>query len=96
MAEPMFTEESHGKLSDQILEEMGDAGLEGGEPGIANAKEAVETVHSRPKRNIRPVVRLSYDSLGRPTNRPLTLVHRGMVINVEGGKESQMKPRNTM
>ncbi|XP_067293892.1 uncharacterized protein [Pseudorasbora parva] len=97
MAEPMFTEEGHGELSDQSPDEMGDPDLEGEESSIANStKEVVEIVHSRPKRDIRPVVRLSYDSLGRPTNRPLTLVRRGMVVNVEGGEESEKKPCNTV
>ncbi len=96
VAEPTFTAEGHAELPDQSPEEMGDPGLEGGDPGADNtAREVVEPVHSHPKRNRRPVVRLSYDSLGRPTNRPLTLVHRGMVINVEGGK-SEKKPCSTV
>lgn len=34
------------------------------------------------KRTVRPVVRLSYDEPGRPTDRPVTISYRGMVIQI--------------
>lgn len=34
------------------------------------------------KRRVRPVLRLSYDELGRPTDRPVTISYRGMVIQI--------------
>ncbi|CAI5657555.1 unnamed protein product [Oreochromis niloticus] len=34
------------------------------------------------KRRVRPVVRLSYDEPGRPTDRPVTISYRGMVIQI--------------
>ncbi|KAK3522328.1 hypothetical protein QTP86_003678, partial [Hemibagrus guttatus] len=92
VAKTAFTEESNGELEVRVLpspEELIGPGLEGGEPSLDNdTRELVDTDHSRPKRNMRPVVRLSYDRLGQPVNLPLTLVHRGMVINVEDEGES--------
>jgi len=85
------------ELPDWSSETLGDPSLEGGElERITSTEKVVETVNSRPKREIRPVVKLSYDYLGQPTNRPLTLIHRGMVINVESGEESEGKACNTM
>ncbi|KAL1271696.1 hypothetical protein QQF64_030712 [Cirrhinus molitorella] len=97
VAEPTFTEEGRGEPPNQSPVGHRLPGLEGGDPGTANStREVVKTSHSRPRRNIRPIVRLSYDSLGRPTNRPLTLIHRGMVVNVEGIRESKKKPCSTV
>uniref|UniRef100_A0A3B3WSH8 Gypsy retrotransposon integrase-like protein 1 n=1 Tax=Poecilia mexicana TaxID=48701 RepID=A0A3B3WSH8_9TELE len=39
--------------------------------------------HSRPKRTIKPVVRLTYDEPGKSSDRPLTIVHRGVVIKIQ-------------
>ncbi|KAL2093139.1 hypothetical protein ACEWY4_010451 [Coilia grayii] len=36
----------------------------------------------RPKRQIKPVTRLTYDEPGKQVDRPLTVVHRGMVVNI--------------
>ncbi len=40
-------------------------------------------VYRKSQREIRPVIKLSYDELGHPAERPLTLVHRGMVVHIE-------------
>lgn len=36
----------------------------------------------RPKRAIKPTIRLSYDEPGKSSDRPLTIVHRGVVITI--------------
>ena len=36
----------------------------------------------RPKRAIKPPVRLTYDEPGRSRDQPLTIVHRGIVIKI--------------
>lgn len=33
-------------------------------------------------RKVKPVIRLSYDDLGKPTDRPITIIHRGMIIQI--------------
>ncbi len=40
-------------------------------------------VYRKSQREIRSVIKLSYDELGHPAERPLTLVHRGMVVHIE-------------
>lgn len=37
---------------------------------------------SRPKRSHKPVMRLTYDKLGKTHEEPLTIVHRGVVIKI--------------
>ncbi|KAL6485589.1 hypothetical protein MHYP_G00049810 [Metynnis hypsauchen] len=36
----------------------------------------------REKRSIKPVIRLTYDEVGKPKDQPLTIVHRGVVIKI--------------
>lgn len=36
----------------------------------------------RPKRAIEPTIRLTYDEPGKSSDRPLTIVHRGLVIKI--------------
>ena len=36
----------------------------------------------RPKRTVKPTVRLTYDEPGRSKDQPLTIVHRGIVIKI--------------
>lgn len=89
MDDTSVTDQGHEAVLEQTPEELEDPALEGGDPGTANTtREVVEHVHVRPKRNTRPIDRLSYDCLGRPTNKSLTLVHRGMVVKVQGGDSS--------
>lgn len=42
-------------------------------------------VEIRPKRARKPVVRLTYDEPGKSRDRPLTIVHRGVVIKIGKG-----------
>lgn len=36
----------------------------------------------RPKRTVKPTIRLTYDKLGRSRDQPLTILHRGIVIKI--------------
>lgn len=58
---------------------------EGGDGQFVNPPKEAETerVELRPKRQVKPVKKLSYDELGQSTDRPLTLVYRGMVVQIE-------------
>ncbi len=44
----------------------------------------IHTMESRPKRKVKPVVKLSYDELGQPSDQPLSIAYGGMIIRVEG------------
>lgn len=47
-------------------------------------KEAkTERVELRPKRQVKPVKQLSYDELGQSTDRSLSILYRGMVVQIE-------------
>lgn len=37
---------------------------------------------SRPKRSLKPVVRFTYDELGKGKDQPITIVHRGVTIKI--------------
>ncbi|XP_053274167.1 uncharacterized protein LOC128436464 [Pleuronectes platessa] len=37
---------------------------------------------NRPKRKVKPVIRLTYDEPGRAKDQPLTIIHRGVVIKI--------------
>lgn len=41
-----------------------------------------DTPKLRPKRQIKPVVRLTYDEPGKAKDQPITIVHRGVVITI--------------
>ncbi len=45
--------------------------------------EESERRELRPRREVKPVKKLSYDELGKSTDRPLTLAYRGMVVTVQ-------------
>ncbi|KAA0724940.1 Retrovirus-related Pol polyprotein from transposon 412 [Triplophysa tibetana] len=78
---PLSAEED---LEESNPAEAGGLEQEGGETrNETPPKDVVEHVPLRPRREIRPVIKLSYDRLGQSSSRPLTLVHRGMVVNVE-------------
>lgn len=55
-------------------------GLEGGEPPSTSA----EPVCDYPaRRQVKPVVRLSYDRPGHPTDKPSVVVHRGLRLIIK-------------
>ena len=37
---------------------------------------------TRPKRSVKPVIRLTYDEPGKARDQPLTIVHRGVIIKI--------------
>lgn len=43
----------------------------------------------RPKRTVKPVMKLSYNDLGKPSDKPLSVVYKGMVVHL--GKSPEMK-----
>lgn len=59
-----------------------DTGLELGDVPITSESEDGPAPCSDPivKRAVKPVIRLSYDEPGEPTNKPLVILHRGMRI----------------
>ncbi|RXN17862.1 Retrovirus-related Pol polyprotein from transposon 297 [Labeo rohita] len=46
----------------------------------------------RPKRQRKPVSKLSYDELGQPSERPITVVHRGIVIHLPNSSKIELCP----
>ncbi|XP_072572259.1 uncharacterized protein [Paramormyrops kingsleyae] len=58
--------------------------------------EEAEYSRSRPKRGVKPVIRLSYEKPGIQTNVPLTIVHRGVVVQICQSPESERKVCKTL
>lgn len=60
-------------------------GLEGGElPSTSQSQSSAESGCNRPaRRQVKPVVRLSYDRPGHSTNEPIVVVHRGLRITIK-------------
>lgn len=69
-------------ISAQMPENLGDSvsDEEVNESVNVTREEEHGRVGDRPKRMIKPVQKLSYDELGKSTDRPLTIVYRGMVV----------------
>lgn len=63
---------------------VADTGLEVG--GVPTSSEPDDGINSTDvpsaKRPVKPVIRLSYDELGEPTDKPLVIMHRGMRIYI--------------
>ncbi len=61
-----------------------DPGLEGGDILSSSTMDGDEesVCECRTQRKVKPVIRLSYDEPGKPTDRPITIVHRGMIIQI--------------
>ena len=43
----------------------------------------VDKIEPRPKQGLKPVSKLSYDELGRPTDKTFPSVYRGMVVQTQ-------------
>lgn len=65
------------------LEETSEAGSES-EEEVSEVQEDKKQPSSepRPKRNVKPAIRLTYDEPGKSRDEPLTIVHRGIVIKI--------------
>ena len=80
---------SEGQDTEQIQQLPKDTvvhtGLEGGElPSTSQSQSSVEPGCNRPaRRQVKPVVRLSYDRPGHSTNEPIVVVHRGLRITIK-------------
>ncbi|XP_076850337.1 uncharacterized protein LOC143500204 [Brachyhypopomus gauderio] len=51
------------------------------EPLNPRAQTEISSI-KREKRQVKPVIRLTYDEFGKPTDQPITIVHRGVVIKI--------------
>lgn len=72
-------------VSAQMLENLGDSvsDKEVNESVNVTREEEEGRVENRPKRMTKPVQKLSYDALGKSTDRPLTIIYRGMVVKIQ-------------
>lgn len=61
-----------------------DTELEEGDVPAPSTSAVVADSSQEPcaKRPVKPVLRLSYDTPGQPTDRPVTIVYRGMIIQI--------------
>lgn len=50
----------------------------------SSSSKGAKSSPAREKRQVKPVVRLTYDEPGRSRDQPLTIVHRGITIRFEG------------
>lgn len=48
----------------------------------SSAKTVVPPRQTRPKRSLKPLMRLTYDKPGKVSEEPLTIVHRGVMIKI--------------
>lgn len=81
---PVVTDELVGNNAESVVSEAVESESEGGDHPVSyDSDKAEESGHTyRLRRKVEPVIRLSYDEPGVPTNRPITLVHRGLVIRI--------------
>ena len=49
---------------------------------VSSDEDTRQSPQPRPKRPVKPVVRLTYDQPGRSKDQPLTIVHRGVTIHI--------------
>lgn len=73
-------EESDAQMEENIEDSVSEEGIE--TVTVASGEEELERGRNYPKRMIKPVQKLSYDELGKSSDRPLTIVYRGMVVKV--------------
>ncbi len=59
-----------------------------------DSSEPPESEPVREKRRVKPVVKLTYDEPGRSRDQPLTIVHRGVIIQI--GKKASHKKHRTV
>lgn len=80
-----FTEHEVGSTASTASDCIEGLRLEGGNnPSRSTSRvEESERRELRPRREVKPVKKLSYDELGKFTDRPLTLAYRGMVVTVQ-------------
>lgn len=74
---------------DSRLGEEESFGMEEHSSGSASDLDP-EPMEQRPKRERKPVSKLSYDELGKPSDRTVTVVHRGIVIYLTDSSEIEL------
>jgi len=67
-----------GNIDDSVSEEGGIETV-----NVASGEDEIERGRNSLKRRIKPVQKLSYDELGKPSDKPLTIVYRGMVVKIQ-------------
>lgn len=66
------------------------SGNEAVEEDSADEAPSEEPVHSeRPRRQVKPVTRLTYDEPGKQADRQLTVIHRGMVVHISNPRSKR-------
>ncbi len=66
---------------------------EGGEKSSSTLSDSeAEPMEHRPKRQWKPVSKLSYDELGQPSERIVTVVHRGIIIHLPNSSKIKLCP----
>nr|XP_055033931.1 uncharacterized protein LOC129422186 [Misgurnus anguillicaudatus] len=85
-------------LPDQFVQIAEGHDLEGGDNGLVNVShhEAEPLVCRKSQREVKPLIKLTYDELGRPSDKPLIVIHRGMVIHIEDAVKVKKKVCNTV
>lgn len=76
-------EEEDSDIDSETESEPEPVSSEDDRPCASNSNRRMSPVHYRPQRAIKPVVRLTYDEPGKASERPLTIVHRGVVIKIQ-------------
>uniref|UniRef100_A0A8C2CR87 Gypsy retrotransposon integrase-like protein 1 n=1 Tax=Cyprinus carpio TaxID=7962 RepID=A0A8C2CR87_CYPCA len=51
-------------------------------PETVTKTKVISKPENRPKRMVKPVIRLTYDEPGKPKDQPLTIVHRCVIIKI--------------
>uniref|UniRef100_A0A8C4TAC5 Gypsy retrotransposon integrase-like protein 1 n=1 Tax=Erpetoichthys calabaricus TaxID=27687 RepID=A0A8C4TAC5_ERPCA len=90
--EPESLEETESENGGHLdSEAVGNDNLErGAVPSMSDSQEGAGIVTDGiPRRMVKPVIRLTYDRIGEPTDVPLTVIHQGIVLQIGGGPEVQ-------
>lgn len=96
--EDLCTEEEdllHEEDAESDVSSLSSSSLEDEEENQEDTSEEVEEREPvREKRRVKPVVKLTYDEPGRSKDQPLTIVHRGVIIQI--GKNVNHKKRKAV
>lgn len=91
LEETTFLEHSDIEVTHPLPDTVVDIDLERGDVLDSSASvEDGEASGSRiSRRAVKPVIRLTYDEPGKPSDRPFTIIHRGMMIQISGYSDFQ-------
>lgn len=81
--EPLsMSEEEEEHNPDEASDQESDNDDHNEQPETVTRTRAASRAENRPKRKVKPVIRLTYDEPGRAKDQPLTIEHRGVVIKI--------------